>query len=43
MMYAGGYVPVALMHKYEKRSGEKYASFVQCLMHMGVGTYTDTL
>lgn len=42
IMYACGYVPVALIRKYEKRSGEKYASYVQCLMHMGIGTFTDT-
>ena len=33
IMYACGYVPVTLI-RYEKRKGEKYASFVQCLLHM---------
>lgn len=42
MMYACGYVPVSLIHCYEKRKGAKYASFVQCLLHMAVGTYEDT-
>ena len=42
MMYTCGYVPVALIHRYEKRKGAKYASFVQCLLHMAVGTFEDT-
>ena len=42
LMYAGGYIPVVLIHKYEKRNDEKYGSFVQCLMHMAVGSFTDT-
>ena len=43
IMYACGYVPVTLIHRYEKRKGEKYTSFVQCLLHMAIGTYEDTL
>ena len=42
IMYVCGYVPVTLIHRYEKRKGEKYASFVQCLLHMAIGTYKDT-
>ena len=42
IMYACGYVPVALIHRYEKRREKKYASFVQCLLHMAIGTYEDT-
>ena len=42
IMYACGYVPVTLIHRYEKRKGEKYASFVQCLLHMAIGTFEDT-
>ena len=42
IMYACGYVPIALIHHYEKRKGAKYASFVQCLLHMAVGTFEDT-
>ena len=32
-MYACGYVPVVLIHQYDKRAGSKYTSFVQCLLH----------
>ena len=42
IMYACGYVPVSLIHRYEKREGKKYASFVQCLLHMAIGAYEDT-
>lgn len=40
-MYACGYVPVALIHRYEKRKDTKYTSFVQCLLNMAIGTYED--
>ena len=36
MMYACGYVPVALIHRYDKRAGSKYALFVQCLLHNNI-------
>lgn len=42
IMYACGYVPVSLIHRYEKRKDKKYASFVQCLLHMAIGAYEDT-
>ena len=42
IMYACGYVPVTLIYRYEKRKGEKYSSFVRCLLHMAIGTYEDT-
>ncbi len=42
IMYACGYVPVALINSYEKRKDPKYGSFVQCLLHMSIGEYEDT-
>ncbi len=42
IMYACGYVPVALINRYEKRKDPKYGSFVQCLLHMSIGEYEDT-
>ncbi len=42
IMYVCGYVPVALKRRYEKRKGEKYASFVQCLLHMSIGAFEDS-
>jgi coiled-coil and C2 domain-containing protein 1 len=38
LQYAAGYVPHALLKKYEKRSGEKYAAFTECLGDMAVGS-----
>lgn len=37
LVYACGYVPSHLIKRYKKRQGSKYASFVQCLLHMGIG------
>ena len=31
LRYASGYVPHALLKKYEKRCGSKYNSFIECL------------
>lgn len=42
IMYACGYVPVALIHRYEKRKESKYAMFVQCLLQMAIGVYEDS-
>lgn len=42
IMYACGYVPGQLINKYKKRHGCKYASFVQCLLHMAVGAFEDS-
>ena len=44
IMYACGYVPVTLIHHCKKRKGEKYASFIQCLLHMAwlLVPYKDT-
>ena len=49
MQYACGYVPRALLRKYEKRSGGKFEQFVECLGEMAVDsedsdflTYTKT-
>ena len=36
MQYACGYVPHKLLKKYEKRSGNKYSQFVECLGGMAV-------
>ncbi len=41
-MYVCGYVPVALKRQYEKRKGEKHASFVQCLLHWSIGAFEDS-
>ena len=41
-MYACGYVPVALIHRYEKRREAKYACFVQCLLRMAIGEFEDS-
>lgn len=42
IMYACGYVPVALINRYEKREDPKYASYVQCLLHMSIGIHEDS-
>ena len=42
VMYACGYIPASLIHRYEIRKDAKYASFVQCLLHMAIGTYQYT-
>ena len=36
MQYACGYVPRALLRKYEKRTGSKFNRFVECLGEMAV-------
>ena len=36
LQYAAGYVPHALVKKYEKRTGEKYEAFIECLGDMAV-------
>ena len=36
VMYACGFVPAKLIKRYKKLKGSKYASFVECLMHMSV-------
>ncbi len=36
LQYAAGYVPHALLKKFEKRSGSKYESFIECLGDMAV-------
>jgi len=44
MRYACGYVPHALLKKYEKKCGEKYSNFVQCLGDMAIeGEGSDVL
>ena len=39
IMYACGYVPFTLIHRYDKRKGAKHSSFV---LDMAIGTYEDT-
>ena len=36
MQYACGYVPHALLKRYEKRNGRKYETFIECLGDMAV-------
>lgn len=36
LQYAAGYVPHALLKKYEKRTGQKYEAFIECLGDMAV-------
>ena len=36
LQYACGYVPHTLLKKYEKKKGEKYDRFVECLGNMAV-------
>ena len=36
--YAAGYVPHALLRKYEKRKGNKYEMFIECLQDMAVAS-----
>ena len=44
MRYACGYVPHALLKKYEKKCGDKYSNFVQCLGDMAIeGEGSDVL
>lgn len=42
IMYACGYVPVSLINRYEKREDPKYALYIECLLHMSIGTYEDS-
>ena len=42
IMYACSYVPVALIHRYEKRKAAKYAVFVQCLLQMAIGSFEES-
>ena len=42
MQYACGYVPRALLKKYEKRSGSKFEQFVECLGEMAVDSDEDS-
>ena len=44
LQYAAGYIPHALLKKYEKRTGQKYEEFIECLGYMAVQSeYTDFL
>lgn len=36
MRYACGYVPHSLLKRYQVKSGQKYAQFVECLGNMAV-------
>lgn len=38
LQYAAGYVPHALLKKFEKRSERKYGSFIECLGNMAVAS-----
>lgn len=42
LQYAAGYVPHALLKKYEKRNGKKFEEFIECLGDMAIaGEETD--
>lgn len=41
IMYACGYVPVALIHRYKEWREVNYGMFVQCLQQMAIGVYED--
>ena len=42
LLYACGYVPVALLRKYKKRKDPKSLSYVECLLNMAIGAFEES-
>ena len=42
LLYACGYVPVALLRKYKKRKDQKSISYVECLLNMAIGAFEES-